>query len=664
VLAALPATPAAAAETGAWIVVYEHEVDSVDRATDARERRRGFRSRLRFRRAVEGFSARLTADQVRELRADPAVEAVVPDRPLHALAAQRYAPGEPLAPTGVRRLGLAAPSSESNGWVQQAADVGVAVVDTGIDLDHPDLNAADGTDCVQAGTPAEDENGHGTHVAGTIGARNQGGGSPNVAGVAPGTRVHAVRVLDAAGNGTATSVLCGLEWVLANASARNIRVVNMSLGGAGETDTDCGATSDDPLHAAVCTVTSAGILNVAAAGNESSDIRSVPIDTKDLSKGRAPGSPASYPEVLTVSAMNDHDGAAGAQGTTAGCRIDDRAAGYSNYATQDADRAHMIAAPGTCITSTWLGGAYATIDGTSMAAPHVAGAAALCLGEGGEPGPCAGLTPAEIIERLRSEARAFRLANPGSGFLGDPEAPLGANHYGYLLRPLVAGPGTSFTVTPPDTTADATPSFEFTSPHPEVTFECSVDGGAFAACGSPHETAPLADGQHQLTVRAVDVAGTRDASPATDSFTVDAVPDAPPPASEPPPLSAADTPPPAPDRSAPTAALGAASRQRIGTVLRKGMRVGVLCSEACRAEASVVIASSQAAKLRLPRRTTTAGRKRLALGTGKRYVTIKLTSAVRKRLARARSVLVQVRVEVADGAGNTRTVKKSVRLTR
>ena len=647
-LAALLAPSAASAQAppdDSWIVVYRPAaVDSVDRETDARERRRGFRARHRFRRAIEGFSARLGADDVRALRADPDVAAVVRDRPVRAFAAQPLAAGEPLAPTGVRRLGLGAQASASPAWVREASDVGVAVVDTGIDLDHTDLDAVDGTDCVSPGTTAEDENGHGTHVAGTIGAENDGAG---VSGVAPGTKLHAVRVLDASGNGSGSTLLCGLEWVMANAAARDIRVINMSLGGPGQNDRNCGATDGDPLHTAVCRATDAGILSVVAAGNSNWDISEDP-----------PDSPATYPEVLTVSAVSDGDGLPGKLAAPT-CRTgedDDTAAGYSNFTRLSADADHMIAAPGTCIASTWLAGGYRTISGTSMATPHAAGVAALCIGEGGEPGPCADLTPPEIIQRLRSEAEAFHATDVASGFAGDPGAPIGTRYYGFMLRPLVAGPGTEFSVTPPATTNDSTPGFEFGSPTPGTTFECSLDGAAFAACASPLETGQLADGPHRLEVRAVDVAGNRGGSPAAHAFTVDAVPDPPPPPPQQPapPLTSNTVPdqtPPA-DTRAPALAIGAASRQRLSTVLSHGIRVNVLCDEACGAEARIELAGA------------TAGRKGLVLGTGKRTLTIRLTSATRRKLARVRSVVVRLRVTVTDAAGNTTSTKKNLRLTR
>ena len=658
---ALPAAAAAQAPADdAWIVVYEPSaVDSVDRETDARERRRGFRARHRYRRAIEGFAARLSDEQVRALRADPDVAAVVRDRPVRALAAQTIATGD-LAPTGIRRLGLAAQPSATPRWVREASDVGVAVLDTGIDLDHPDLNATDGTDCVNLGTSAEDENGHGTHVAGTIGAENDGAG---VTGVAPGTEVHAVRVLNSTGDGSSSTVLCGLEWVIDEAAARDIRVVNMSLGGPGRNDRNCGGTdTNDPdlVHRAICKATGAGILSVAAAGNSTWDITEPPPDT-----------PATYPEVLTVSAVSDGDGAPGKLAApncpNAGGEADDTVASYSNFTGSASDEAHMIAAPGTCIASTWLAGGYNTISGTSMATPHVAGAAALCIAEAGEPGPCAGMTPAQMIQRFRADAEAFRAAESDSGFVGDPAepftepgAPLGVRYYGYMMRPLLPGPATSFSSTPPDTTDDSTPRFEFGSPTPGTTFECSLDGGAFAACSSPLETGALPDGGHRLEVRAVDVAGNRDGSPAADTFTVDAVADPPPPPPPPPPpVTGNQVPeqqqqpaPPPPDATAPQLAIGASSRQSLRTALSKGIRVNVLCDEACRAETRLELSGAS------------AGRKGLTLGTGKRTVTIRLTSATRRKLARVRSALVRLRVTVTDAAGNTTSTKKNLRLTR
>ena len=634
--AAAAEKPAAPASDGRWIVVYERAaVGDVDRATKALERRRGFRSRLRFRRALEGFAARLSADQVRALRADPDVQAVVPDRPVRARALRPVAANE-IVPSGVLRAGLGSPQ-----LVHEASDVGVAVVDTGVDLQHPDLNVADGTNCVTPGASADDVDGHGTHVAGTIAAENDGLG---VTGVAPGTRVHAVKVLNDEGEGVISQIVCGLDWVIGNAAARGIRVINMSLGTLGESNRNCGVRSDgalvDPLHAAVCRATAAGILSVVAAGN-GDPVTGVGWNMSE----NPPDVPATYPEVLTVTAMADADGRPGAAGIQpAGCgsgQPDDGTATFSNYTTVPEEAVHTIAAPGVCILSTLPveQGGYRSLTGTSMAAPHAAGWAALCLGEAGVPGPCAGLTPAQIVQRIGEDAAAFRALRPEAGFAGDPAAPPGGGRwYGYLLRP--TGPDTALTAAPAAVSSDATPTFAFSSPSPGASFECRLDGGAWAACGSPHAPPALPDGAHTLAVRAVDQLGTPDASPATASFTI--------------------------DTSAPTVSYSTASRQRIATVSRSGIRLSVSCSEACRLASSVVIAGKEAVRLRLSRRRVdyVAGRRNGGLATGRRTLTIKLTSAVRRRLARSRTALVQVRLTATDATGNARTAKKSVRLAR
>jgi subtilisin len=411
---------------GRWIVLYHGSAGSVDAETAARERAEGFRATRRFKYAVRGFAARLTATQVADLRADPDVASVTPDRPVRALG-ETLAGGETV-PTGIRRIGAVV-----DGGVRGASGVGVAVIDTGVDLDHPDLDAQAGVDCTGTGSP-EDDHGHGTHVAGTIAARNTGAG---VVGVAPGTKVHAVKVLDGGGSGFDSWVVCGLDWVAQNAPALDIKVANMSLGGLGSYST-CG-TNDDPLHEAVCRVTAAGVTVVAAAGNDGWDFGAGPPDT-----------PAWFPEALTVAAMTDTDGAAGAGGGAPSCDAsegDDAAASFSNFATAAADAEHTIAGPGTCILSTYKNGQYATASGTSMAAPHVAGEVALCLGENGGTGPCAGLTPAQIVVAMRADAAG---AGEG-GFLGDPAHPLSNRFYGFLGR----APGASFPPPPPPPTPPA-----------------------------------------------------------------------------------------------------------------------------------------------------------------------------------------------------------------
>jgi subtilisin family serine protease len=633
--AAAAGKPAAPPSDGRWIVVYDRaEVGSVDRETDALERRGGFRSRLRFRRALEGFSARLRAGQVRALRSDPDVRAVVPDRPVRARALRPVAANE-IVPSGVIRAGLGSPQ-----LVHEASDVGVAVVDTGVDLQHPDLNVADGTNCVTPGAPADDADGHGTHVAGTIGAENDGLG---VTGVAPGTRVHAVKVLNDEGEGAVSQIVCGLDWVLANAGPRGIRVVNMSLGALSESNRGCGVRFDgvlvDPLHAAVCRVTQAGILSVVAAGN-GDPVTGIGWNMSE----NPPDVPATYPEVLTVTALSDGDGRPGGVGAPQpGCgsgEFDDRAATFSNYTTVPEEAVHTIAAPGVCILSTipLEQGGYRSLTGTSMAAPHAAGWVALCHGEAGVPGPCAGLTPAEIVRRVSDDAAAFRAAKPDSGFAGDPAAPPGGGRwYGYLLRP--TGPETALATVPAPVSSNSRPVIAFTSPTPGATFECGVDG-ELAACGSPQQLPVLPDGEYTFAVRAIDQLGTPDASPATTTFTV--------------------------DTRRPSVSYSTPSRQRVATVSRAGIRMSVKCSEACRLASSVVIGGSEAVRLKLSRKRADylAGRAKAGLAKGRRTLTIKLTSAVRRRLASSGGALVQVRLTATDAAGNARSVKRSVRLVR
>ena len=409
-----------------YIVLFRGSVESPTRETEARERRDGFGARFVYRRAVKGFSAKLSTRQVERLEADREVASVTPDRKVQAVA--DLAAGEPTPPPGVRRIGAATSAS-----TRSSSGARVAVIDTGIDLEHPDLNAASGTNCVTPGSPADDDNGHGTHVAGTVAAENDGSG---VVGVAPGTRVFATKVLDAAGSGTASQVICGIDWVTSTRTdsdpENDVSVANLSLGGLGPPVESC-ATTTDPEHRAVCNSTAAGVTYVVAAGNSGWDFDFAP----------QPDTPAAYPQVLTVTAMADSDGSPGGAGGAPACRTseaDDRYASFSNYAATAGGEGHAIAAPGVCIRSTWPGGTYNTISGTSMATPHMAGAVALCLDEGGPAGPCEGLSPGQVIEKMRIDAQTRMSAESGYGFAGDPTQALSGRYFGYLAWAGVAEP--------------------------------------------------------------------------------------------------------------------------------------------------------------------------------------------------------------------------------
>jgi subtilisin len=366
--------------------------------------------KLTYDAALTGFAADLSDPQLERLLADPAVTAVEPDTEISAMGMQALAAGESVPP-GVRRSGGATPA-----LAHAPATSAVAVIDSGIDLANAELDAVSGTNCVKPGTPAQDDYGHGTNVAGIIAARNTGTG---VVGVAPGTRVYAVKVLNNRGTGTLSQFLCGINWVAANAASRDIRTANMSIGGVGLSDGACGTVSGDSEHQAICAATNAGVTFVVSAGNSGNDFKTTV--------------PAAYPEVLTATAMTDTDGLPGANGPASCARkeLDDRTGTYSGYAVSAAAAAHTIAAPGTCITSAGLGGKASTYTGTSQAAPHVAGAVALCQGSGGVPGPCAGLAPAAVIARVRADATLAMTLS--TGFLGDPLRPLTGKVFGPLV---------------------------------------------------------------------------------------------------------------------------------------------------------------------------------------------------------------------------------------
>jgi len=233
-------------------------------------------------------------------------------------------------------------------WRFSEGGVKVAILDSGIDLSHPDLKVAGGVNEIEPGKSYNDDRGHGTHVAGIVAALANGRG---IVGVAPDARLYAVKVIDKNGEVWVSDVIDGLQWSVTN----GMRVANMSFGSSQDSRA---------LRRAVTRAYSAGLLMVASAGNA----------------GPAPNSvhyPAAYPEVLAVSALDRSD----------------HIAPWSSVDPQIA-----LAAPGVDIYSTYLGGGYATLSGTSMAAPHVTGVAALRLRLHPDE------SPADVAEALKKSA--------------------------------------------------------------------------------------------------------------------------------------------------------------------------------------------------------------------------------------------------------------------
>jgi subtilisin family serine protease len=360
---------------GQYIVVFKDNVANPDSATTEIESKHKLGHLYSYRRAFKGFTATISDTELNSVKNDPRVAFISEDRIVTALDSnedsvgvfsshgsrmndfKQQRPSKPaqVIPTGVARINAV-------GKANKGAGVNVAVIDTGIDLKHPDLaaNIAGGVNC-SSGTSYQDGNGHGTHVAGTIAALDN---TIGVVGVAPQAKLWAVRVLNNSGSGTWSSVICGIDFVTAHAST--IKVANMSLGGMGTSDNNCGLTNSDALHAAICRSRDAGVTYVVAAGN--GDAYGNPVNASGFV-------PAAYDDaVVTVSALADSDGKAGGVGAPTSYGADDTFASFSNYGN-----IVDIGAPGVNIYSTWVGGGYNTISGTSMAAPHVTGSAALYI---------------------------------------------------------------------------------------------------------------------------------------------------------------------------------------------------------------------------------------------------------------------------------------------
>jgi subtilisin family serine protease len=335
---------------GRYIAVLKADTRDTSGTANALAVQHGLQLDYVYTMAIKGFAFAGAAPAARALARRSEVAYVEPD--------QVYTAFQQTVPTGIRRCDAdAVPGLITGGNVTIDADV--AIIDTGLDGTHPDLDVQPQgvrfyttRKTLKTDANWQDDNGHGTHVGGIIGARDNGIG---VVGVAPGVRLWAVKVLDSGGNGTASAVIAGIDWVAQHAST--FEVANMSLGGS----------FSQAINDAVKAGTQAGIVFVVAAGNSAWDAVNY--------------SPASEPTALTVSALDDNDGLPGGLGglTTWG-EYDDTLAQFSNYG-QIVD----VCAPGVEIYSTYpvsMGG-YASMSGTSMAAPHVAGAAALYIARHG-----------------------------------------------------------------------------------------------------------------------------------------------------------------------------------------------------------------------------------------------------------------------------------------
>ncbi len=361
-----------------------------------------------------------SAASLSALLADPNVLTIIPDRPIHAIE-KPAAPGgkkgggasagesAQVLPSGVDSIGAAPGSSPYTG----AAGIGVAIADTGIDFSHPDLNVA--STCYDAfGGDCRDDHGHGTHVSGIVAALDN---SIGVVGVAPGDTPYAVKVLDQNGSGSDSTVMAGLEWVADNAASLSppIRVVNMSLGRSGSIN------DNPPLRDLIANLHDSGISVIVAAGNDPNSEVSQQV-------------PATYPGAMAIASTS-------ALGGKNSCKFYNGvvSAKTASYFTTDGKFdpstgiGVTISAPGekqedisrgcfvqsTGILSLKLGGGTTRMSGTSMAAPHVAGVAALMQQQANST-----LAPENIRQNIRASAQQLGRApldSPTSRYTFDGE---------------------------------------------------------------------------------------------------------------------------------------------------------------------------------------------------------------------------------------------------
>ncbi|KAF0650228.1 MULTISPECIES: S8 family peptidase [Streptomyces] len=339
------------AVSGSYIVILDEKTDKEDLAKEY-----GGELKREYGSALNGFSASgLSETEAKRLAADPAVAKVVQNKKFTISATQDDPPS-----WGLDRVDQADTAGDGKYTYPDGGGEGVTayVIDTGVRVTHKDFEgrATHGFDAVDNDDTADDGNGHGTHVAGTIAGAAHG--------VAKKAKIVAVRVLDDSGSGTTDQVIAGIDWVTQNAQGPS--VANMSLGGG----------ADEAIDEAVRKAIAAGITFGVAAGNESSDA--------------GQGSPARVEEAITVASSTRND----AQSD------------FSNFGS-----VVDIYAPGSDITSTWNDSdeGTKTISGTSMATPHVVGAAAVYLSGHRD------ATPDQVATALVGGATTDKITNPSQG---------------------------------------------------------------------------------------------------------------------------------------------------------------------------------------------------------------------------------------------------------